>query len=102
MKDMAGAKSQGKAAMLPGTVQVKSGVTAGEVVPDPLAIAMNVRRLGVAFHVSAMNLNPAVRRFIPYGRRAMRRNKSASDVDVVLPAAASPVSILRISVRQET
>jgi len=50
--DVATADPAFKMAMFPGMVEVKVGVVASLVVTDPLAVAVNVRGIGMAFSVA--------------------------------------------------
>jgi len=73
--DVAAAEAAGEASVLPGMIEVEAGIIGAGVVPDPLAVVVDVRGFGMAFFVGSGRP----------GRRAMRsrwtvfRNVSATD-----------------------
>jgi hypothetical protein len=60
--------------MLPGMIEVEAGITSSGVVPDPLAVMVNVRSFGMACFVTAGRSGRRAMR----NRRTMFRNVSAT------------------------
>ena len=100
------ADAAGKAAMLPGTIEMIVGIIAAGFVADPLVIVVNVRSVGMIPFIGipggllrvAMIVLPGVI-LLPGGRRAMGRNVPSTDIlglfaRMLLPAM---ISVLRES-----
>ena len=87
---MAAAEAAGEAAMLPGMIEVEAGIVArAGVVPDPFAVVVNVRSVGMAFCRDNVGGHGLGRRAMG-GRRTMFGNISAA----YGVAAASAVAIV--------
>ena len=100
------ADAAGKAAMLPGTIEMIVGIIAAVFVADPLVIVVNVRSVGMIpfigipwglLRVATIVLPGVI--LLPGGRRAMGRNVPSTDIlglfaRMLLPAM---ISVLRES-----
>jgi hypothetical protein len=85
------AEAAGKAAMLPGVIQVEAGLVSPVVVPYPLAIVVDVRCFGVTFVVTIGSLGRSFVRHAMRGRGAMTSNVT----DTYCLASAFMATVLR-------
>ena len=76
--------------MLPGMIEVETGVIASGVVPNPFAVVVDVRGFGMAFPV-AIRVGRRSGRCATSGRWTVARNISAAD----RMAASSMTTVLR-------
>jgi len=77
--DMAAAETSAKVAVLPGMVEVKSGIIASGIVPNPFAVVVHVRGFGMAFLIAERRVVGRGVRSAVKGRRTVPGNVSATD-----------------------
>ena len=84
--DVTAADAAGESAMLPGMIEVEANIVASIVMPDPLAVVVNVGGFRMAFLIPKIGRRPGYIVVCNRGR-AMFRNVSATNS----VAAAAPV-----------
>jgi hypothetical protein len=84
MPDVAAPEAAGEAAVLPGMIEMKTGVVSSVLVPDPLPVVVDVWGFGMAFMVANSRMGSFMRRAVVCGWTVVG-NVSAAYVAMLRP-----------------